>query len=549
LCLLRELRICQHWGMRRPSLFVVSLAGLLVGGLGLASCGPTTSTSETKAAREEQGLARTFTESATRNDVPRDLLVAIAQIEGGLDMPATREIDPENAVPVAGPLQLRRGKLDTLARGAALMGVTELELRRDTALGLEAGARVLRELGDRTGARVDDLASWSAAIEEMSGYADAYHRRVYARRVLELLGKGGTFLARDAETIAITSHLVDLDRAVPKLDAPMKGAADYADADWFPTSCTDKCTPGRGGNTIQYVVIHDTEGGWDASVATLQNDPGKSVQYIVGTDGRVGQFIHESDTAWHAGNFWYNQRSVGIEHVGYWTKPYPEALYASSAKLVAYLTDKYKVAKDRAHIIGHDQIPNGTKISESAAPCNESPASCEAAGSNYGGSGHHTDPGDFEWCLYMPRFGGTCKCNDIWELWNCSSDKTKAFRCVSGKIEIATCDGPGGCEVMPLGTADVCHEAPPVTDAAPPKSDAAVDTGSTSSDSGAKSDSAVTSTHDGATDDAGTPGGDGDTGGDGGGCGVSRERSNAGTGLGALAAIGVALALTVRRRR
>ena len=77
----------------------------------------------------------------------------------------------------------------------------------------------------------------------------------------------------------------------------------------------------------------------------------------------------EETTAWHAGNYYYNQRSVGIEHVGYASKPYTEAEYAASAKLVSYLTKKYGVAPDRAHIIGHEQIPNGTKIAESARPC------------------------------------------------------------------------------------------------------------------------------------------------------------------------------------
>src|SRR5205085_11675677 len=62
-------------------------------------------------------LANAFARSATRADVPRDLLIAIARVEDGLSMPARREgLDVDNDVPVAGPLQLRRGKLNTLAR-------------------------------------------------------------------------------------------------------------------------------------------------------------------------------------------------------------------------------------------------------------------------------------------------------------------------------------------------------------------------------------------------------------------------------------------------
>jgi uncharacterized protein (TIGR03382 family) len=423
-------------------------------------------------------LVREFAVSATRNHVPTDLLLAIAITEGGLEMPAQREVDPDATIPVAGPLQLRHGKLDTLARGAALMRVSELELRKDSALALEAGARVLAELGHKYGA-TDELSTWQPAVMELSGYADEAHRRDYAQRVYATLASGGTFAARDEERVQLAPHLVPAEllakvdlAKIPdgvSLDETRSGP-EYTGAEWIPTSCTNKCTPTRSGNPVQFVLIHDTEGGWDASVSTLQNDPNKSCHYIIGTDGRLGQFVHESVTAWHAGNFWYNQRSVGIEHVGYSTKPYTEKQYAKSAELLSYLTKKYSVPKDRAHIIGHDQVPNGTKISESGKPCSDSPKECEA-NTSYGGAGHHTDPGVWEWCTYMPRFGGTCKCNDIWELWNCSYDKTKAFRCVGGKIELETCDGPGACEVKALGTPDVCNKAVAPTD------DAGVDSG------------------------------------------------------------------------
>src|SRR4051794_26976733 len=91
-------------------------------------------------------MSRSFARAAEHAAVPRDLLVAIANVEQGLDIPAQRlELEEDSAVPAAGPLMLRRGKLDTLARGAELAGVTELALRRDADLALDAGARVLAE--------------------------------------------------------------------------------------------------------------------------------------------------------------------------------------------------------------------------------------------------------------------------------------------------------------------------------------------------------------------------------------------------------------------
>jgi hypothetical protein len=145
-------------------------------------------------------LVREFAVSAAQNHVPTDLLLAIAITEGGLEMPAQREVDPDATIPVAGPLQLRHGKLDTLARGAALMGVSELELRKDGALALEAGARVLAELGQKYGA-TDELSTWQPAVMELSGYADEAHRRDYAQRVYATLASGGTFAARDEDCV------------------------------------------------------------------------------------------------------------------------------------------------------------------------------------------------------------------------------------------------------------------------------------------------------------------------------------------------------------
>ena len=442
-------------GLHSVRLTMVALAGFLAA---CSAAGGDTSVDARVDTRSPGTMSRSFGRAAERAAVPRDLLVAIAHVEQGLDIPARRlDLEDDAAVPAAGPLMLRHGKLDTLARGAKLASTTELALRQDADLALDAGALVLAELGNQTGARASDLGSWRSALEEMSGYADAQHREEYAHRVFATLARGGNLEARDGEVIYLDKH--DLPPTLT-LDVSSKlhalAVSQFPGALWVPTSCTNKCTDGRGGNAITTIVIHDTEGGWDASVATLQNDPQKSVQYIVGTDGKVAQFVTEETTAWHAGNFYFNQRSVGIEHVGYANKPFTEPQYAASAKLVDYLAKKYNVAKDRAHIIGHDQIPNGTNIAESAAPCSDSPKACEA-NVNFGGASHHTDPGVWEWPTFMARLGASSKCNDVTNLWNCSYDHKQAFRCVGTAVTVELCDGAGACEVKAVGQDDVCH--------------------------------------------------------------------------------------------
>lgn len=429
------------------------------GALGVVTLGVLVACSSTEAptasvdapvATGDLGLA--FAKSADEASVPRDLLVAIAQVEEGLQIPAERpSLDEDSHVPAAGPLMLRRGKLDTLALGASLMKTTELELRKHADLALRAGAHVLAELGRKTGADPADLTSWKDAIEEMGGFADAPHREQYAHRVFATLARGGSFVGRGGEIITLAPHdlpptlTLDIDTNVRTLAMP-----EFEGAEVFPTSCNNKCNTSRGAS-VQYVAIHDTEGSWNASVATLQNDPGKSCHYIIGTDGRIGQFVTESTLAWHIGNSYYNARSVGIEHVGYFEQPYPEVQYEASAKLVNYLIKKYDIPADRAHIIGHNQAPDGVNVPQSNPPCMLHWRDCKA---NYGGSSHHTDPGVWEWATYMPRIGGQAKCNDIWNLWNCSSNKKRAFRCVNDTIEIRECASE--CQVQSDGTDDLC---------------------------------------------------------------------------------------------
>ena len=403
-------------------------------------------------------VERSIRAAADEAGVPRDLLVAIAVEEGGLALPAERIVDPDDNVPVGGVLELRHGKLNTLALGAQLMGTTEDALRGDTELGTRAGAHVVAWRGARYSVDAHALASWRPALAALSGMDDD-NAQAYASRVLAILRAGGAFPA-GGETVALAAH--------PEID-PSEGVApaaktpldtpDFPGAIWFTTSCTNKCDVGRplGNASVDKIVIHDTEGGWDGSVATLQNDAGKSVHYIVDSDGsRVGQFRPETDTTWHAGNYYYNETSIGIEHVGYAAQTYSDGLYNESRKLVKNIRTRWTIPLDRTHIVGHYQVPNGNDMAESSAPCADTLENCENS-ADYGGADNHRDPGfNWQWCQYMQKLGGSCACSDAWPLWNCTTDLTEAVRCSDGQVQIEACTGPAGCTVMPVGQDDVC---------------------------------------------------------------------------------------------
>jgi MYXO-CTERM domain-containing protein len=217
------------------------------------------------------------------------------------------------------------------------------------------------------------------------------------------------------------------------------------------------------------IAVHDTEGGWDASVSTLQNDPGKSVHYIIDADGsRVGQFIHEADTGWHVGNGYYNRHMVGIEHVGYAGKDdYQTALYEKSGELVRDIAKRNELGPnadgthlDRSVMVAHQEVPNGNAIPASSPPCSDAPESC-VKDDNYGGANNHRDPGVYwEWCQYMSIIGegAACKCNDAHKIFNCVHDLSARVRCLDGTVQYEPC--AGGCEVKPIGEDDVCAVIP-----------------------------------------------------------------------------------------
>jgi MYXO-CTERM domain-containing protein len=499
-----------------------------------------------------------ITAAANGNHVPRDLIVAVAKIEGGLGLAAVRDVEVDEMVPVAGVIELRHGRYNSLARGAALMGVSEMDLQIDLAKGTEAGARVIDDLArDLASPRVE-LADWADVVEELSGHTSRAQQIAYRAEVFHLLRHGGTARARGGEVLVIPPHdeiPLSLTWAPPQVET--QGTPEYPGAIWFDTPQANKWAPGRNG-PISMIAVHDTEGGWNASVSTLQNDPGKSVHYIIDADGgKVGQFIFEADTGWHSGNSYYNNRMVGIEHVGYaGVDDYQTALYAKSADLVRSIAKRNKLgpnqdgtALDRSVLVGHQEVPNGNAIAASSPPCSLSPGECIKSDS-YGGANNHRDPGvNWEWCQYMEMIGdgASCKCNDAFNHFNCVHDLSEAVRCPNGVVEFLHC--PGGCVGMPIGVDDACAPDPGVTSSSSAATTAGAG-GSGGSNAGAGGA--------GAGGAGGSKGGVGGAGGSGGasngadeskaGCGCSTAPASNDAGAIALAIAGVALVAGRRRR-
>lgn len=111
--------------------------------------------------------------------------------------------------------------------------------------------------------------------------------------------------------------------------------------------------------TVDRIIIHTMVGTVASADARFNNSTSKvSAHYGVGMDGKLVHWVDEDNTAYHAGNYVVNQRSIGIEHEdkGNYNDPRPDTLYTASAKLVADICKFYNIPCDNTHILRHNQI-------------------------------------------------------------------------------------------------------------------------------------------------------------------------------------------------
>lgn len=158
-------------------------------------------------------------------------------------------------------------------------------------------------------------------------------------------------------------------------------------APFIPAARTNYSHVHRPASAVRMIVIHETEGSFGATVAWFRNPKARAAaNYVVGRDGRIAHMVPDDEIAWHAGNGYVNDHSIGIEHEGYTNVDgtLTDAEYRASARLVATLTKRYRIPVDRGHIIGHDQVPD---------PFHHG---------LFGGWAHHTDPGSYwDWPRFM----------------------------------------------------------------------------------------------------------------------------------------------------
>ncbi|MEU2626400.1 N-acetylmuramoyl-L-alanine amidase [Kitasatospora sp. NPDC007106] len=329
--------------------------------------------------------------------------------------------------------------LHTLERAAELLHEPAERLRAEPLQSIRGAAALLVAYQREAGRPLSgDPAAWFAAVSRFSGSPAGQGGDDFADRVLGTVRAGASRVTSDGQVVTLSAAPAVAagdpvagrpaepsaapsaepstdpstgqggagrkgpsdENAPGPIECPAGLGCDFRPAAYALTNASDPSSFGNysvadrpaDGQRIDRIVVHDTEGGFEGSIAAFRQPATQaSAHYIVrSSDGHVTQLVSTRNVAWHAGNKTVNMHSIGIEHEGYafpadkatW---YSEQLYRSSASLTRYLADRFGVPLDRQHVIGHDDVPGPRQQDV---------------------SGMHWDPGTFwDWNHYMDLVG------------------------------------------------------------------------------------------------------------------------------------------------
>ena len=116
---------------------------------------------------------------------------------------------------------------------------------------------------------------------------------------------------------------------------------------------------GRQGKKVELIVVHLMDGSQEGTAAWFANPRANaSAHYGVSSEGDIDQYVSEADTAWHAGKWGVNIRSIGIEHEGRQESGKPRwqptnTQFHASVRLAADICHHHGIEPSAATIIPH----------------------------------------------------------------------------------------------------------------------------------------------------------------------------------------------------
>ncbi|SHK76431.1 N-acetylmuramoyl-L-alanine amidase [Actinacidiphila paucisporea] len=280
----------------------------------------------------------------------------------------------------------------TAAAAAHLLGTTTADVTGGEAQNIRGGAALLASYakGYGHGRLPRGTDGWYAAAARYSQATEDKVAQAFADGVWSTMAAGATRTTADGQLVILPPvHGLHPDRGdvrklgltevtPPRSSTPAECPASLH-CDVIPGAYTlldpsnladygshDLADRPHGDLDIRYITLHSTDETYDGTL-DLFRDPtyAAGAHYLVRSqDGQVTQMIPTKDIAWDSANRSFYQHSIGIEQEGWATHGgawFSENLYRSTASLVRYLAAKYDIPLDRAHILGHDNIPGSSE--------------------------------------------------------------------------------------------------------------------------------------------------------------------------------------------
>ena len=303
--------------------------------------------------------------------------------------PSTRWARATARSSVPSELQAQReriGKdaLSTLAKAATLTSIGKERLKSDAVANVCGGAAVLadyqREAG---GAR--DLGDWAAAVARYSGADDQATALRFAKQVFATIRTGKARTTNDGQRVSLRANpSARVDRRPSSGSAcpwPATRTTPTARPGWAASGCPRRTRrrarhPGAYGHHdladrpqhrhIDYIVIHDTEANWNTTLQLI-NDPTYAASWhysLRSVDGHIAQHVDQRRRCL-ARRQLVRERALdrpGARGLRRRRRRLVHRVALPRARRRWYVTSPASTASplDRAHIIGHDQVPGTT---------------------------------------------------------------------------------------------------------------------------------------------------------------------------------------------
>ena len=379
---------------RRKLGAAAAVVSLVASGAALASVPGAAASDWTRCLDGTRDRQAVFARAAEVSGVPEKILLGVSYMESrwddhGADPSTSGGYGPMHLTDLseyADPKAADKGETSsatpenagTLGTAADLTGISARALRVDDVANICGGAAVLASYQKSTTAT--NPRAWTRAVAKYSGAGDEGTTMRFAKQVFDVLRAGESRTTNDGQRVTLqATPKADLDEQAiesmgllePENDVVDCPAALGCESIPAPYEWYGEPDPYAYGNhdladrpndmDIDYIVIHNTEGDWDRALELVTDPEYLAWHYTLrSSDGHIAQHLNNKNVGWQAGNWYVNMHSIGLEHEGIAAEGatwFTESMYQTSASLVRHLSLKYDVPLDRAHIIGHDQVP------------------------------------------------------------------------------------------------------------------------------------------------------------------------------------------------